>query len=286
MASVAQMSGTEVDSPCKHMIPVRVSMDTLKKCAIEQNDMDNVLLREKMKYCVHKKELLLCTNQALFSDSGEVCMTGAYPNVLSTLGVISDYMKAFLVFLYQSRYDANQEWGGRDHLREILRNLETGGNFPKEFITQVQKLPNFSFMGFSMGLGYAHPSSGDTVVTSMIGGLLTVQNGAFHVCTGDLLMWYFEFEDDNFDERGKRLPASLHRKQLPFDAKRRKIHFEKELGNFPNTVGKQNIFLVKPTSIHDIMEYPGDLCRVFGKALSNARPYDKVDLVIGSQAMV
>lgn len=285
MASVAQMSGTEVDSPCKHMIPVRVSMDTLKKCAIEQNDMDNVLLREKMKYCVHKKELLLCTNQALFSDSGEVCMTGAYPNVLSTLGVISDAMKGFLRVLYQERYDANREWGGRAHLQNLLNFLRSE-RAPAEFISQVQKLPNFSFMGFSMGLGYAHPSSGDTVVTSMIGGLLTVQNGAFHVCTGDLLMWYFDFEDNQFDERGKRKPPGGNPVQLPFDAKRRKIHFEKELGNFPNTVGKQNIFLVKPTSIHDIMQYPGDLCRVFGKALSNARPYDKVDLVIGSQAMV
>lgn len=281
MASVAQMSGTEVDSPCKHMIPVRTSMDTLKKCAKEQNDIDNILLREKMKYCVHKKELLLCTNQALFEQSGEVFMNGAYPNVISTLGDISEDVQQFLKQLYAEPYNSTTEWGGRNMLNRLISIART-----KEEKSKIQKLPNFSFMGFSMGLAYAHPSSGDTVVTSMIGGLLTVQNGAFQVCTGDLLMWYFDFEHDMFDERGKRLP-NRRNQDLPDDAKRRKVHFEKELGNYPNnTTGKKNFFLVKPTCINDIMQYPGDLCRVFGKALSNARPYDKVDLVIGSQAMV
>eukprot|EP00961_Rhodomonas_salina_P164211 2211927-Rhodomonas_salina.1 len=52
-------------------------------------------------------------------------------------------------------------------------------------IEVLQKLPFFTFMGFSLGLGYAHPSSGDTVVSSMIGGMLSVQNGHFHMNTGD-----------------------------------------------------------------------------------------------------
>eukprot|EP00961_Rhodomonas_salina_P009624 130335-Rhodomonas_salina.1 len=68
----------------------------------------------------------------------------------------------------------------------------------------IQKIPFFTFMGFSLGLGYAHPSSGDTVVSSMIGGMLSVQNGDFHMNTGDAVQWYFSFEKDIFDRHGRR----------------------------------------------------------------------------------
>ncbi len=36
---------------------------------------------------------------------------------------------------------------------------------------QINQMPQFSFMGVSLGVAYAHPDSGDTVGTVMYGGL-------------------------------------------------------------------------------------------------------------------
>ena len=79
-------------------------------------------------------------------------------------------------------------------------------------------------VGYANTLGYAHPNTGDTMVTVMIGGLRTVMNGDFEVFTGDLIQWYpvllpfycrvfntrclvtryWPFEKDCFDQRGAR----------------------------------------------------------------------------------
>ena len=45
-------------------------------------------------------------------------------------------------------------------------------------------------VGYANTLGWAHPNTGDTMVTVMIGGLRTVMNGDFEVFTGDLIQWY------------------------------------------------------------------------------------------------
>ena len=54
-------------------------------------------------------------------------------------------------------------------------------------------------VGVSLGTAWAHPSSGDTVASVMIGGLRTVQNGAFPVHTNDLICIYFDDERDLFE---------------------------------------------------------------------------------------
>lgn len=54
-------------------------------------------------------------------------------------------------------------------------------------------------MGIALGTAWAHPSTGDTVASVMIGGLRTVQNGAFPVHTNDLLCIYFDDERDFFE---------------------------------------------------------------------------------------
>lgn len=69
---------------------------------------------------------------------------------------------------------------------------------------QIENLIDFYVVGISLGLAYAHPSSGDTVASVMIGGLRTVQNGAFPVHTNDLLCVYFDDERDFFEHDGAR----------------------------------------------------------------------------------
>jgi len=46
-------------------------------------------------------------------------------------------------------------------------------------------------VGYANTLGYAHPNSGDTMTTVMIGGLRTVLNGDFEIFAGDLVQFYW-----------------------------------------------------------------------------------------------
>eukprot|EP00961_Rhodomonas_salina_P302329 3940804-Rhodomonas_salina.4 len=140
-------------------------------------------------------------------------------------------------------------------------------------------------MGFSLGTGYAHPNSGDTVVSAMIGGMLTVQNGGFMVSTWDIIMWYWDVEKDYFDPSGKRINV-LQLPQDP-DAKRRKMMADRQNGNWPKegVVGKSFIAYPKPFSLSDSNNHLMDKLRVFGKAVSNARPFDKVDILICTQSI-
>ena len=57
----------------------------------------------------------------------------------------------------------------------------------------------FYVVGVSLGTAWAHPSTGDTVASVMIGGLRTVQNGAFPIHTNDLICIYFDDERDFFE---------------------------------------------------------------------------------------
>jgi hypothetical protein len=307
MASVAQMTGTHVDSACKHIIPVRNSMDSLLGIT-DQND-PNTILRDKMKYSAHKLDLLLCCNRPMFKDChGPFKAAAAYPRILSTLNGIDPMTKRFLCFVYSQPRTMDvrdiqimfsvfqEEIKPKHHLDEELFNKQMA-----KLEATFKKIPDFTFMGYSLGLGYMHPSNGDTVVSSLIGGLLTVQNGDFDVFTGDYIMWYFDFEKRMFDTYGERREETAlwqdvadqngqngQNDFLPRDAKRRRTMAEKQNGNYDtlSVSGKSCIFLVKPVNIYDMQKYANDKKRVFARALSNARAWDKLDIVIGAQASI
>jgi hypothetical protein len=46
-------------------------------------------------------------------------------------------------------------------------------------------------VGFANTVGYAHPNTGDTMTSVMIGGLRTVMNGDFEIFPGDLVQFYW-----------------------------------------------------------------------------------------------
>lgn len=75
---------------------------------------------------------------------------------------------------------------------------------------QIENLIDFYVVGISLGTAWAHPSTGDTVASVMIGGLRTVQNGAFPVHTNDLLCIYFDDERDFFEVPLSAPRADVH----------------------------------------------------------------------------
>jgi hypothetical protein len=131
---------------------------------------------------------------------------------------------------------------------------------------QIDELPQFYFQGIALGIAYAHPDSGDTVGTVMIGGLRTVLNGHFTANTGQLMQWYFECEAQCYDANGERiwqgddkLPDCIedgmdkiksHKSvthTLSAQVLDRKKWHERESGNFPGYAGL-SFFLSPPLS--------------------------------------
>lgn len=74
---------------------------------------------------------------------------------------------------------------------------------------QIKNMIELYVVGVSLGTAWAHPSSGDTVASVMIGGLKTVLNGAFPMHTNDPIMIYFEDERVLFEDDGGRKPRRM-----------------------------------------------------------------------------
>lgn len=339
MASVANMTRTLIDSGCKHIIPVRVSYNFfVSHCGVR----DDALQRNKMKFSAHKGDLLLCAGSHMFKESsGLYDQNNAYPPVVSTIvdgdNELSHEKKMAICVLYCIPLKDFQKFQdghfSKEDVKRLVKDLRDGGVRSKlvqdgsgghtavseeidieaePLYKWILKLPDFRFMGFSLGLGYAHPSSGDNVVSSMIGGMMTVRNGDFPVKTGDRVMWYFYFEKDFFTETGYRNFEEIGKIDednygRPFPSQRdphRNERYAKMLMQngvyernnvsrpdmlkvIVQTSGKLPIALVKPYFEGFTPEtiFPYDKMRVFGKAVSNARPYEGVDILICTQSI-
>jgi hypothetical protein len=123
--------------------------------------------------------------------------------------------------------------------------------------------------------------NGDTALTLMIGGKITVKNGRFPVMTGDTVMWYFEEEADArmFDDDGmrhKRSAASgIDYTAVPTTMQQRIRDF-----TYAERATSRKTALVKPLieGIDRRGASYADRSRVIGIACSNAGTYERVDI--------
>ena len=56
---------------------------------------------------------------------------------------------------------------------------------------RMSMMNDYYAVGFANTIGYAHPNTGDTMTSVMIGGLRTVMNGDFEIFPGDLIQFYW-----------------------------------------------------------------------------------------------
>lgn len=303
MASLAQSTSTIIESGCKHIIPVRVSMETMLQFVDEDRHTrmrGEIFQKDKYKYCANKDDLLLCVDGHLLPQLKNTPITGkqAYPPVVSNLGDIPDAVKKFLCHVYSGDEDSlNLLLGVSGDATKTVETFYDDFVDKKslsfdDFLAKIRNLPLLRFMGFSCGMGHVHPNNGDTVVSSYVGGMTTVRNGAFPVKAGDLVMWYFDFEYDYFDKDGSRVQSELDDEELDdFQENPRYKNMRAQNGwlqkpgvpvsaSTPSLRGaKHNIFLPKPYK-PDRTCNPMDTIRVFARALGNARPWDMMDLKI------
>jgi hypothetical protein len=273
-ASIGTRLGTRIETGSRHNLQCRVDkarfVHGLSYCeqgtTAKSNNPEEELRRNKVKYMMHKDELVLCTSHNLLGTGVYENRHLPYPKVLTTWEGLS--LATMTKFVELCNMTTLTEF--YDKLRGVDSKLE---------------IPNFIAMGYAMGIAYAHEYNGDTIGTVQIGGLITVLNGAYEMHTGDLVQWYVQnLEEKYFDEQGDRENNGRQVKRVPKNA--REQHYMRNTGYttdlFPNS-GKANIFMPKrmPPKSASYM----DRQRVFAKCISSAGPYEKVDILICTQSL-
>jgi hypothetical protein len=175
----------------------------------------------------------------------------------------------------------------------------------------MDRMSDFNAVGFANTLGYAHPNTGDTMTSVMIGGLRTVMNGDFEIFAGDPVQFYWSCEKDDFTPDGRRkayidgwennepgnidpsVTNTLAKRgrdgdpretwQLPQDARIRQANYELGYGQ---KAGVHKL-VARVKAYYKDEENPRiyDWVRVFGTAISSGRPHEMVDIKICRQSL-
>jgi hypothetical protein len=288
-SSIGNMTNTLIETGARHMQQCRTNQDVLAAMcgsATELADNDNV-------YCMGKDELAVSCGTQLFGRVPKTATKYAYPNVVSTLGQLTDAEKILLGEYYHSM-GLKKPAEVLDH---VVKNHTTAAT-EEDFDTgRIKQFRHFIPVGYSVGHACAHARNGDTVASVQIGGLRTVLNGGYDVSTGDLIQMYIpEVEDRYFMANGGRKADALSGMGVPTNnagSQELRQNFYTRGQGVAGPSGstkrvKNCMFSVKPY-IESLNEhrfvYSGDKVRVFARAVSSARPWEPVDIMIARQSL-
>ena len=290
------------------------------------------LQRHKYRYCIHKDELVIGIGRPWVSDYTRKRTNNAYPRVISNLGMIApDNEGKVPIMMIKHMYHFARNLREKRAIIEWFKNPgehhqptddsgvliadpmaraftpETKASVPNWINIMADYLP----VGYANTLGWAHPNTGDTMVTVMIGGLRTVMNGDFEVFPGDLLQWYWPFEKDCFKANGERkkyanswrvvggtgrlVPPNINpdydleaHSARGFEAEggadRREAFYARGYGNASEKAVKL-VARIKTYVPDDEDPRMFDAYRVFAIALAAARPHEMLDIKISRQSV-
>jgi hypothetical protein len=322
--SLASATSTRLDSACKHIQQCRVSYDHM----LDYVDSAHELEKNKMQYCVHKDEMAVGVARPWDKGSVRTLSVSAYPRIVSNLGDITTDAKHDLP-LRMIKYVYHFATSLQKRKRIVDKMLNEGHNqnnidahngmtrrhyFANEqgvrfdLRPHMRKMYDFYPVGVANTLGYAHPNSGDTMSSVMIGGLRTIMNGDFEVYAGDQIQWYWSFERDCFRADGSRksivgpdgtimdgadpeldyAPPDQAAGQHPSD-QARKMFNDLQYGAVNNSKSpadkSKHVARIKPYLRDELQPRIYDWHRVFAIAISSARPNEMVDIKICRQSM-
>jgi len=329
--SLATATSTRVDSACKHMQQCRVSYDHMLDFVGSATELE----RDKMQYCVHKDEMTIGVSRPWNSEATRKLPLSAYPRVISNLGNITsspgyDAPLKMIKYLYhfstslRKRKEIIDQMSTKPH--HTIPHTPVAGHpipyftdsdgHPLKLHAFMNKMYDFYPVGFATTLGYAHPNSGDTMTTVMIGGLRTVMNGDFEVFAGDIIQWYWTFERNCFKSDGARKSIEMtppaggrvvcdgNNPEVDFDQgappplpqmnadphnEARRHYSDYQYGVDKDKKGPASKALhvarIKPYVRDDEQPRLYDWMRVFAIAISSARPNEMVDIKIGKQSL-
>jgi hypothetical protein len=186
----------------------------------------------------------------------------------------------------------------------LFKELADEDNVSKQ---HLYHMPQFNAQGFSLGTAFASQTSGDTVCTIFIGGMVTVMNGVLECKTGDLVQWYLPSEKNAFSTETTTGVVNGERIQVDVvNAPANNYFDERNYGmeGYNNNNHKSRaVFRVKPyrlfkkiaqggpapagalVAIDEYTDHYGDKIRIFAKCIEGARPYEMMDLMFMTQSL-
>ena len=221
---IAAATGTRVDSSSKHTMACRVNEPQMLQWCSNQTDGRNYIHNHKNKFCVHKNELVLNCSQMLNSGATIMHNCKAYPSVVTNLGEISNTTKNVLNSLYYASTNGHEFLEYKTKIRtEFVPSIKSNGPNPlvgtiqgdyEKVVGELKNLPYFTAQGYALGQAWASQLSGDTVSSVLIGGMQTVMNGHFECRAGQMVQWYFDFEEGMFCRKMKNVSEKILRWQV------------------------------------------------------------------------
>ena len=202
MPSLATATGTRVDSAAKHIMACKVDAKLLHQWsnASPNDNSAQYMHSRKLQYCMHKDELVMNTTNALIPSSSYMSgAQAAYPLVVTTLAEMPEEVTRLLNILYGSNTLTT--------FRKRAVALATQKNRPYFDVAScgeqelpkikniLSQLPDLRCQGVALGQAFASYMSGDSVASVLIGGMVTIANGAWDMHPGDMVQWYFESEE-------------------------------------------------------------------------------------------
>jgi hypothetical protein len=310
LPSLGSATGSRVDSAAKHIMACKMDTKLLsnwRSMADNNTEAASCLHNSKMKWCMHKDEIVLnTTKQNTFSGNSDSSVK-AYPMVITTVGDMQEETRRFIADIYRSlsASDFASTWADRNNFIDNQASLQGPDNAQKKKIVkeQISSLPEFRCQGVALGQAWASYLSGDTVASVLVGGMVTIQNGAFSMHTGDLVQWYFDWEQGEFDNsnrntNGQRIVVNPAEPEQTRDPKR-KWYNDERLYATSTSLGRSNgqksagtmvrvksyrMFLVGGDEKY-MFDHYGDKSRIFGKCISGGRPWDAVDIMLMTQSL-
>ena len=287
-SSIGNMTNTQIETGSRHMQQCRTNYDVLVAMAGSEEELKN----NDDKWCMGKDELVVSCNKHIDPTAALTATKYAYPSVVTTVGASDKMEKSMLACYYH--------FMGVYPSKSISKFCYGDAS---EITTKGQQYREFLPVGYSVGRACAHAGKGDTIASVQIGGLRTVLNGSFNVQTGDLIQMYIpDAEETLFHKNGGRKhfehpPQLIARvngadpeKPTEQETRRRDFH---NRGQGVSAKGgaeriKTGVFSIKPymESLNDEgHQYYGDKIRVFARAVSSARPFEPVDIMIARQSL-
>jgi len=301
--SLGSMTGTVVDSAAKHIRQCKVNTDLMSLWAgCDQHQMH----QNRYKYITHRDDLVLCVTQKIgraLSNKVDV-----YPSVVSTFADIDKNMQGALMWLYDSAspyiflrkvHDIiNKEPARHDQFLQEIPAWMTAHGLTYQMLNEsklktfLSKMPYLQAQGYAQTVGYGNAVSGDTVLSVLIGGIVTVRNGHFPMRCGQAVQWYFNFEKDLFSAQhagagsewdiGSRLtPAAI----LPGGAVA--LPLTDRRGQLEENSLRTLFALPKPYVISSTTgtEHYGDKIRIFARCIGGGGAHEMVDLQLMTQSL-
>lgn len=299
--SLGSMTGTVVDSAAKHIRQCKVNTDVM---AVWATCDAQAIHQNRYKYITHKDDLVLNVTQKIGRSLSN--KLDVYPSVVSNFADMDVNTQCAMMWLYDSadplafltkvgQISASRSvphitsWAKLNH--EKFDDANTGRD--SQLDKALSKMPYLQAQGFAQTVGYASMLSGDTVLSVLIGGIVTARNDHFPMRCGQAVQWYFNFERHAFSSQhaasastnsawdiGSRLETRLDDNDdgLPRTDRRGKMdgHPERTLFALP----KPYVISSKTGE-----EFYGDKIRVFARCIGGGGPHEMVDLQLMTQSL-